>query len=81
MPKKSRVEHCSLQYSEVGGSVACFIIEDTGMSIMIWGPRINIIITKTEIGHKLKEGHCSNLREVGGSVACFRIEYAVMSHM
>ena len=52
MPKKSRVEHCSLQYSEVGGSVACFIIEDTGMSIMIWGPRINIIITKIEIGRK-----------------------------
>ena len=52
MPKKSRVEHCSLQYSEVGGSVAYFIIEDTGMSIMICGPRINIIISKIEIGPK-----------------------------
>ena len=53
MPKKYRVGHCSLQYSEVGGAfVACFVIEDTGMSIMIWGPRINIIITKIEIGRK-----------------------------
>ena len=48
MPNKSSVEHCSLQYSEVGGSVACFIIEDTGMSIMISGARNNILNTILE---------------------------------
>ena len=26
-----RIGHCSLQYSGVGGSVACFTIEDTGI--------------------------------------------------
>ena len=46
---ESRVEYFSLQYSKVGGSVACFTIEDTWMFIMIWGLLISIILIKIGI--------------------------------
>ena len=53
--KNIRIVHCSIQSWEVRSPIIGFLIEDTGMSIMISGPRIDIITRKIEIGQYKKK--------------------------
>ena len=57
------------------------MIEDTGMSIMISGPRIDIITSKIEIGQYKKKKYIDATQWSAVPHNRLQIEYALMSFM
>ena len=57
------------------------MIEDTGMSIMISGPRIDIITSKIEIGQYKKKKYIDGTQWSAVPHNRLQIEYALMSFM